>query len=484
MSYLLSLDKKLGQIIEYALKKGIQINPNALAILEKIDASELEQLIKELIKEKIKQHLFQITQKDLEEFLGLDEDKSIENDHKILVDPTDKITSAEGIAGYNALFADRFSKLKKIILDRPESKMLKSISAVMTTTTKPKDGFYIGGLVTERTSDKNAIKLVLDDPTGAVEVMVFEDDLKKNAEVLLLDQFIMVKITPNKNGINVVKDIILPDVPDRAATRSKTEAHAVFLSDLHVGNKHFMEKEFNEFIRWLNSSDPVSRKVKFVLIAGDVVDGIGIYPNQDKELVCPTLESQLEKLDQILSQIPKHIKIFMITGNHDPGRRALPQPALPKKYNPDLWNRENIHLLGNPSMVSLNGVKVLMFHGQSIDDIVKTTPGLAYDQPAKVMKHLVRARHMGPVYGSQTPIAPEVQDMMIIDEVPEIFHTGHVHIVGLDIYRSTLLINSGAWQAQTDFQASVGIMPTPGVAIVVNLKTFKVYYKDFKNELL
>ena len=166
-------------------------------------------------------------------------------------------------------------------------------------------------------------------------------------------------------------------------------------------------------------------------------------------------------------------------GNHDPGRRALPQPAIPKKYNFGLWEKENFFMVGNPAMVSLNGVKVLMFHGQSIDDIVKTTPGLSYEKPANVMKHLLKARHLSPIYGSQTPIAPENEDLMVIDEVPDIFHVGHVHVVELDMYRGILMLNSGTWQKQTPFQVSVGQTPTPGLAVIVNLKTFKVYTKDF-----
>ncbi|MEK0319218.1 MAG: DNA polymerase II small subunit, partial [Nitrosopumilus sp.] len=77
---------------------------------------------------------------------------------------------------------------------------------------------------------------------------------------------------------------------------------------------------------------------------------------------------------------------------------------------------------------------------------------------------------------------PETEDMMVIDEIPDIFHVGHVHVVGFDMYRGVLLINSGTWQKQTPFQASVGLSPTPGLAVLVNLKTFKVYYRDFKTE--
>jgi DNA polymerase II small subunit len=42
-----------------------------------------------------------------------------------------------------------------------------------------------------------------------------------------------------------------------------------------------------------------------------------------------------------------------------------------------------------------------------------------------------------------------------------------------------LLVNSGAFQSQTPFQASVGLEPTPGLAAVVNLKTLKVRTMSF-----
>ena len=472
------MNREATQALNYALSRGFQIHPDAFEILEKIDGRELAKIMRGLVKEKTRQRLYHINQDDLEEFLGIKDDGVLENAHEVLSDPTKNITSAEGIKGYGSLFASRFSKLRRIVSDRPESKMIKSVSSVVAAA--PKDDVYVCGLVTERNSERNIVRLVIEDESSSMEIIVFDEELKKEAAGLLLDQFVMVRTVQGKNGGHIAKDIILPDVPDRAANRSGTEAHAVFLSDLHVGSKYFMEKEFDAFTAWLDSPDPIARKIRFVLIAGDVVDGVGIYPNQDRELVCQTIESQLARLEEVLSGIPDHIKVFMITGNHDPGRRALPQPALPEKYNRGLWEKKNYFLMGNPSMVSLNGVKVLMFHGQSIDDIVKTTPGLSYDKPASVMRCLVQARHMSPVYGSQTPIAPETQDMLVMDDVPDVFHTGHVHVVDIGIHRGVLMINSGAWQAQTPFQSSVGITPTPGMAIIVNLKTLKVYQKSFE----
>jgi len=326
--------------------------------------------------------------------------------------------------------------------------------------------------------------LVLEDPSGSFEGIVFDKELQKTAGSLLNDQFIMVRIGFGKNTSFIIKDLIFPDIPEQTTNRSETETYAVFLSDLHIGSRYFMEEEFIEFILWLSSPDAVAKKIRFMLICGDLVDGVGIYPNQDKELVCQTIEEQLKKVEGLLNKIPKYIKIFIMPGNHDPGRRALPQPAIPKKYNPTLWEKENLYMVGNPAVISLNGVKVMMFHGQSIDDIVKTTPGLSYDKPTNVMKHLLRARHLSPIYGSQTPIAPEMEDLMVIDEIPDIFHVGHVHRAELDMYKGILLLNSGSWQKQTPFQASVGMTPNPGIALMVNLKTFKVYHENYNSNKL
>ena len=473
------MDEEISSAVSYALNKGFQIHPDALEILHKIDVRELGQIIKDVVKEKTKQKQFLINEEDFEIYLGIKDDEEHQVEFEILSDPTEKITSAEGVEGYGALFASRFNKLRQIMSDRPESKKVKDIESVKSIT-KNDDELYVWGLVTDRKSDRNITKITVEDPTSSMEIVVFEGDLKDAADTLLMDQFAMFKIVPAKNGGFFAKDLILPDIPEHTTNRSKTETYAVFLSDLHVGSKFFMEEELSEFIKWISSADPIARKIRFVVIGGDLIDGVGVFPGQDKVLDQLTTEDQLQKTFEVLDKIPKHIKVFLISGNHDAGRKALPQPAIPKMYNSELWDRENFFMLGNPSMVSLNGVKVLMYHGQSIDDVVRTTPGVSYDKPAAVMRHFLKARHMSPIYGSRTPIAPETEDMMVIDDVPDIFHSGHVHFVGLDMYKGVLIVNSGAWQRQTDFQESVGITPTPGMAIIVNLQTMKVYQKDFR----
>ena len=480
------MKKEVTFALNYALNKGFQIHPDAFKILESVDVQKLEKIIKELIKEKTKQKLFQINQDDLETFLGIKEDPGLQSEIKVLSDPTNKITSGEGVKGYNALFSSRFNKLKRIVSDRPESKRIKAISVIKSKLQKEwevENDVYVCGLVTTRNAERNVTKLVLEDPSSSFEGIIFDNELQKTADMLLVDQFVMARVSRGKNSGFIIKDLILPDIPEQATNKSETEVFAVFLSDLHIGSKYFMEEEFTDFVSWLSSPDPVARKIRFVLIGGDILDGVGIYPNQNKELVCQTIEEQLLKVEGLLDKIPKNIKIVIMPGNHDPGRRALPQPAIPKKYNSSLWERENITMVGNPAMVSLNGVKVLMFHGQSIDDIVKTTPGLSYDRPTNVMKHLLKGRHLSPIYGSQTPIAPETEDLLVIDDIPDIFHVGHVHKAQLDMYKGILLVNSGSWQKQTPFQASVGMTPNPGIALMVNLKTFQVFHQNYNLDL-
>ncbi|MBI1663868.1 MAG: DNA-directed DNA polymerase II small subunit [Nitrosopumilus sp.] len=475
------MKKELSFALNYALNKGFQIHPDAFKILENVDGKKLEKIIKEIVREKTKQKLFQINQDDLETYLGIKDDPSLESEVKVLLDPTDKITTGEGVKGYNSLFSSRFNKLKRIISDRPEARMLKSLTFVKNE--RSEDDLYVCGLVTVRNSERNVTKLVLEDPSGSLEGIIFDNELQKTADTLLVDQFVMARVSVGKNSGFIIKDLILPDIPDQATNKSESEAYAVFLSDLHIGSKYFMEEELTEFISWISSPDPTARKIRFILIGGDVVDGVGIYPNQNKELVCQTIEEQLKKVESLIDQIPKNIKIIIMPGNHDPGRRALPQPAIPEKYNSGLWDRENVIMVGNPAVVSLNGVKVMMFHGQSIDDIVKTTPGLSYDKPTNVMKHLLRARHLSPIYGSQTPIAPEMQDLMVIEDIPDIFHVGHVHKAQLDMYKGILLVNSGSWQKQTPFQVSVGMTPNPGIVLLVNLKTFQVFHQNYNSNL-
>jgi len=461
--------------LKYALSMGLQIHPNALSLLKSMDAKSLDGVIKHVVKEKMRQRGALIEQKDVEHFLGIGDVIDVAMEVKTLFDPTPNITSAEGVEGYASLFRNRFDKLKTIMDARMENKKPKTVKTVSESGSD--DELSVAGLMVKRDITPSSVRLTLEDLSGTMQVMVFDPVLRETAASLLLDQYVAAVVTRGGAGQFVVKELIQPDIPLRKSAKTDTDVYAAFVSDLHVGSRYFMESAFLRFVEWLSSDDPMARRVGFVVIGGDIVDGVGIFPNQDKELMIQTVEEQLACADTLLAKIPSRIKVIITPGNHDPGRRALPQPAIPEKYCESLWERPNFIMIGNPSMVSLNGVKVLIYHGQSLYDVA--APGLTQKEPTGIMRLLLQTRHLGPEFGASTPIAPESEDMLVIDQVPDIFQTGHVHIAGTEYYRGILLLNSGAFQGKTPFQANKGIEPTPGLALIVNLKTFKVKYMDF-----
>jgi DNA polymerase II small subunit len=92
---------------------------------------------------------------------------------------------------------------------------------------------------------------------------------------------------------------------------------------------------------------------------------------------------------------------------------------------------------------------------------------------------LLKSRHLAPIYGKRTAIAPEKKDFMVIERPPDVFHAGHVHVLRCNKYKGTLIVNSGAWQGQTTFQQKMGLNPTPGILPIVNLQTSMISTIDF-----
>ena len=76
-------------------------------------------------------------------------------------------------------------------------------------------------------------------------------------------------------------------------------------------------------------------------------------------------------------------------------------------------------------------------------------------------------------------IAPEERDYLVIEDIPDVVHSGHVHKLGVGGYHNVRLVNSGCWQAQTAFQRSVNITPDTGTAPILDLSTLDVTVRKF-----
>jgi DNA polymerase II small subunit len=223
----------------------------------------------------------------------------------------------------------------------------------------------------------------------------------------------------------------------------------------------------------------IAGHVKYLLIAGDLVDGIGIYPNQVKELIIKDVHKQYRLAVKLIEQVPDYVEVIVSPGNHDAPRKALPQPAISDDFLKTLQESGRLHSLGDPCLVSLHNVEVLMYHGRSLDDIIATVPGLDHGRPERAMKLLLQSRHLAPLYGGKTMLSPENRDFLVIERVPDIFHAGHVHVMGYCNHRGVLIVNSGGWQEQTEYMQKLGLIPTPGKVPVVNLQTLETTVLSF-----
>jgi DNA polymerase II small subunit len=228
----------------------------------------------------------------------------------------------------------------------------------------------------------------------------------------------------------------------------------------------------------IGDSDVVER-IRYVVVAGDMIDGIGVYPGQEYQLLERNLKRQYEVASEFLQQVPKHMKLIISPGNHEPVRQALPQPAVSADVARPLYGLTNAIHVGSPANIKLDGVNFLVYHGRSLDDVIATVPDLTYDRPVDAMELLLKCRHLAPTYGKRTALSPEARDMLVIDPVPDVFHAGHVHTVDVGRYRGTLMVNSGTFQGQTPFQVNVGIEPIFAIVPILDLSTLEVIKRNF-----
>ncbi|MHC3436640.1 DNA-directed DNA polymerase II small subunit [Natrialbaceae archaeon A-gly3] len=338
------------------------------------------------------------------------------------------------------------------------------------------------GLVNDVRSTASGHWLVeLEDTTGTFPWLVMKDrEYADLVEELLCDEALAMQGTlSDDSGIAFVDSMYFPDIP-RTHEPSTADRHvqAALISDVHVGSEEFMAEAWNDFADWLHT--PEAQHVEYLLLAGDMVEGVGVYPDQDEELEIVDIYEQYEAFSEHLKDVPGDLEIVMIPGNHDAVRLAEPQPGFDENLR-EIMTAHDARIVSNPSTVTLEGVSVLMYHGVSLDEVIAELPEekASYDDPHKAMYHLLKKRHVAPQFGGHTRLAPEEKDYLVIDEVPDIFHTGHVHKLGFGKYHNVLAINSGCWQAQTDFQKSVNIDPDSGYAPIVDLDSLEVTVQKF-----
>ena len=405
---------------------------------------------------------------------------NVQYDFKILQDISKKSYTSGELENLIAYFKSRYEKLSNILQRRPELRNFTKIADIDDS----QESLSLILMVREIRTSKNGHKIVeFEDDTGSISILFTnkKDELFADAEKLVKDE--VVGVIANKSddsNFAFGQQIIYPGVA--RIPEKEMDFGIVFLSDVHIGSLTFLEDAFQRFIDWINceygseEQRKVAEDVKYLIIGGDIVDGIGVYPNQEKELAIKDITQQYNEAARFLGNIRSDIKIIIAPGNHDASRVAEPQPAVPQEYAKALYELDNVEFISNPGVVSLDGINVLIYHGRSFDDLVMAIKEFSHERNDLLMEELLKKRHLAPIYGERTPLASELEDYLVIENLPDVFHTGHVHINTYRKFKGIHLINSGTFQTQTEFQKIYNIEPTPAEVPVLH----KGKYKHFK----
>ncbi len=400
--------------------------------------------------------------------------KDVREDFKIRNVSTEK--TGGKVADFTEHFNDRLNKIKSVIYEGHSSRtsgMARNIESIRQYAGGRE--VVIAGIVYDRIITKNGnILVTLEDETGYAKVLFMKPsrdmlntpfgELFESSSKILSDEVIAVR--GKISGPFVIANaLVYPDVPVHQRKKIDDDIAIALTSDIHFGSKLFMQKPFDRFIEWINGKQDyrkdLAEKVKYIVVSGDLVDGIGVYPDQQRELAIDDIYKQYSEMFSLLLKIPEYVHIFLMTGNHDAVQRAEPQPQLPAEFYKD-FKLSNIHLISNPGYVTLNGIRVLGYHGTSLDSVIQGIAGCSYSKPEGAMVEVLKRRHLSPVYGDN-PIVPSKSDSMVIDQVPDILHMGHLHKNGYADYHGTVIVNSGTWQARTSFQVRMGHLPSPAI---------------------
>ncbi len=399
-----------------------------------------------------------------------------------------EFTKKREVQDFVDFFNIRYRSIESVLRNRRELQDVTSINKVKRANRN--QGVSVIGMVYDKRKTKNNhIMLSLEDPTGIIKVLVNKKNRKlyEIADDIVMDEVIGITGTTGRDIIFSDK-ILFPDIHSfKQLKRAPEESYALFLSDLHIGSKHFLEKEFEKFIGWIKGEEgnekhkQLAKKIDYIFILGDLVDGVGVYPGQEEDLVIDDIYNQYEVCANYLKQIPSNIKIIAIPGNHDAVRLAEPQNPIYKDLAEPLYNIPNLEILYNPCFVNIlstddfPGFNLLLYHGYSLthyaDEVNSIRRSGGVDRPDLIMKFLLQKRHLAPSHCSNLYIPHPEIDQFVIKAIPDFFVTGHLHKSSASNYKNITMISGSCWQAKTDFMEKMGIHPEPARVPIVNLKT-------------
>lgn len=280
---------------------------------------------------------------------------------------------------FNSFLVSKFEKMKTLFMERTDKNFIS-----LDKIDNYRNEVFVIGMIKEIVTDESGITLEIEDRTKSIKA-IFNNYAPKTS----LDEEDVIGIRGiGSKEVIFGKEIIYPDVPLREPT--KGTGRICVISDLHLDEAP--KDRLVSFLKWIAKED-----IKYLFVAGDTRD--------------------LKMLSEMVNEHAPEKTVFVIPGNMDDSS----YPALPMEP------AGNLICLSNPSMVEINGIKVLAAH--------------KFDQVYLKKRYL----------GKTSVILKE--DYLVLNEIPDIVVCGHTHEPSVSNYKSITIANPGSLLA--DFKPTI-----------------------------
>jgi DNA polymerase II small subunit len=270
----------------------------------------------------------------------------------------------------------RYQQLKRML----ETKELVDLVSINKVTPQSRE-FSVIGMVSEACQEY----VQVEDPTG--ELKIFLDSSLRDVHQFFPNEVVAIKCRKSKEGI-YAEEVIWPDIPLRREVRRATSPiKCLFISDFHMDSPNFNREAYEKFVKWISTVEHV-----YTFVLGDVSS--------------------------------KESNEFF---------HLLPSPKIHVMGEIDVMPKGDVKVFDSPVMLELGGLKLLLMHGQILEEYLKN-----FKSPQRTILALLQARHLNPTFvGSKDPY--------LLDEVPDIVVAGHVHEASMTNYRTTTVLTTGSF---------------------------------------
>ena len=254
-------------------------------------------------------------------------------------------------------------------------------------------------------------------------------------EVSVTDHFSTVRMKAT--------NIILPSFP-----QEKTLSPGAELSPLSSGNAVWMLVigalglglasswvPLQNLFTWLTRPPEKYRLYCTVFVGGILSPLLSTsYPSKKESRVLldpPIIRESYQRFLALLGRLPENLRIFIVPGEGDITRKFLPQPPIAEST---VRLPPNIHFLGNPARICIEGKEILLFNPFPFFNL----PASPYkEKAAKVLFELLEFRYLYPDWGQIHPF-PHSPDQFVIEKIPDIILASHPSKTQIPTYRNIL----------------------------------------------